>query len=112
MSKRVFIGVNDLLFRSKLAGAASAAGAEITRDSAACALAVLEIGPAGTVERIRGLVARGVAVLAYGPHVRADLLRAAREAGATTVPNSQVEAKLKELVGAADPGPAAQGQPS
>jgi hypothetical protein len=37
-------------------------------------------------------------VLAYGPHVRADLLRAAREAGATAVPNSEVERQLRVLL--------------
>ena len=59
--------------------------------------------------RIATLVARGTPVLAYGSHVRADLLRAAREAGARAVPNSEVEERLRELLGAADPGPAARG---
>ena len=34
-------------------------------------------------------------VRAFGPHVRADLLRAARERGAVAVPNSQVEEALR-----------------
>ena len=49
-------------------------------------------------DRVRGLVARGIPVLAYGSHVRADLLRAARDAGATAVPNSEVERRLVQLL--------------
>src|SRR2546422_2397990 len=66
-----------------------------------CALpiSVLEIEQAGLTHRIATLAARGTPVLAYGSHVRADLLRAAREAGATAVPNSQVEERLRELLG-------------
>jgi len=75
----------------------AAAGGEVTRDAEPCDLAVLELGgPAG--DRIGELVRRGVPVLAFGSHVRADALRAAREAGATAVPNSQVEARLRELL--------------
>ncbi|HYU01158.1 MAG TPA: hypothetical protein VEK85_12320 [Gemmatimonadales bacterium] len=110
MPKQVFLATRDLVFRSKLARVVVAAGAEVTRDEAACELAVLEIEPAGLTDRINRLVACGTAVLAYGSHVRADLLRTAREAGATAVPNSQVEEKLQELLGAADPGPPARGQ--
>src|SRR2546428_4091895 len=83
MPKQVFLATRDLVFRSKLARVVVAAGAEVTRDEAACELAVLEIEPAGSTDRITRLVARGTPVLAYGSHVRADLLRTAREAGAT-----------------------------
>ena len=97
MGKRVLLVTVDLLFRSKLAAVVAAAGAEVTRDAEPCDLAVLELGgPAG--DRIGELVRRGVPVLAFGSHVRADALRAAREAGATAVPNSQVEARLRELL--------------
>ncbi|HYT72507.1 MAG TPA: hypothetical protein VEK78_14075 [Gemmatimonadales bacterium] len=99
MPKRAFLGTHDLLFRSKLEGLVKAGGWEVTRDEAACEVAVLEI-EAGATDRIRGFVARGVPVLAYGSHVRADLLRAAREAGATAVPNSSLEGKLRELMDA------------
>ena len=98
MPRQVWLGTRDLLFRSKLARVVAAAGAELTRDETACDLAVLEIEPAGSTDRITTLVARGTPVLAYGSHVRADLLHAARAAGATAVPNSQVEAKLSELL--------------
>ena len=97
MGKRVLLVTVDLLFRSKLAAVVAAAGGEVTRDAEPCDLAVLELGgPAG--DRIGELVRRGVPVLAFGSHVRADALRAAREAGATAVPNSQVEARLRELL--------------
>lgn len=98
MPKRVFLATGDLLFRSKLAAAATANGAEVTRDEAGCDLAVVEVGDAQAPGRIRGLVERGRPVLAFGSHVRADLLRAARAAGAVAVPNSEVEAKLRELL--------------
>jgi hypothetical protein len=98
MAKRVLLATRDLLFRSKLGGVVAAAGAEVSRDEAACDLAVLELGAPGAAERIGDLVRRGIPVLAYGSHVHAELLRAAREAGATAVPNSQVEACLRDLL--------------
>lgn len=98
MGRRVLLATRDLLFRSKLGAVVAAAGGEVTKDEAACELAVIELDAAGAEERIRALVGRGVPVLAFGSHVKADLLRAAREAGAVAVPNSQVEARLREWV--------------
>jgi len=98
MPERVLLVTTDLLFRSKLAAVVTASGAEVTYDEAACDLAAIELGDARAPDRIRRLVERGVPVLAYGAHVRADLLRAAREAGATAVPNSEVEGRLRDLL--------------
>ncbi len=98
MAKRVLLVTRDLLFRSKLGGVVAAAGAEVSRDEAACDLAVLELGGPGATDRIAELVRRGIPVLAYGSHVQVELLRAARDAGATAVPNSQVEAQLRDLL--------------
>jgi len=98
MAKRVLVETRDLLFRSKLAAAVTAAGGEVTHDSATCDLVVVDLGPPDAMEQIRGFVARGVPVVAYGSHVRTDALRAARQAGATAVPNSQVAQTLGELV--------------
>jgi hypothetical protein len=98
MPKRVLLRTRDLVFRSKLAGAVTASGGEVTPNEAACDLAVVEMEPPGAADHIRDLVARGIPVLAYGSHVRVDLLRAAREAGATAVPNSQVEERLRRMV--------------
>lgn len=95
---RVLLATRDLFFRSKLAAVVTAGGAELVARDAPCDLAVLDAEAPGAAERIRGLVDGGVAVLAYGPHVRAELLRAAREAGATAVPNSEVERVLAERI--------------
>jgi hypothetical protein len=97
VGKRVLLVTTDLLFRSKLAGVVAAAGGEVTREEAQCDLAVLELAGAAA-GRVGELVRRRIPVLAFGSHVRPDVLRAAREAGATAVPNSQVEARLRELL--------------
>jgi hypothetical protein len=98
MRKRVLFLTRDLFFRSKLWAVAGAAGAELARDEAACDLVVLELGGPDGEARIRGLVGRGIPVLAFGSHVDAQILRAAREAGATAVPNSRVEETLRGML--------------
>lgn len=98
MGKRVLLATRDLFFRSKLGALVAAAGAEVVRDEAECDLAVVELGGEGVEARIRALAGRGIPVLAFGSHVEPDALRAAREAGAVAVPNSQVEEKLRELL--------------
>ncbi len=98
MPKRVVVVARDLLFRSKLRSIVVAAGGEVAVDDAACDLAVVEIDAPQWEARVRGLVARGVPVLAFGSHVHADLLRLAREAGAQAVPNSQVADALTHLL--------------
>jgi len=100
MPKRVFLATRDLLFQSKLGAVVTAAGAEVSRDEAACDLAVLELADPGALERIAELVGRGIPVLAYGAHVRPELLRSARDAGALAVPNSQVLEQLSAILGA------------
>jgi len=98
MPRRVYLATRDLLFRSKLGAVVAAAGAEVARDETGCDLAVLELGAPDALGRIGGLLGKGIPVLAYGSHVRADLLRAAREAGAVAVPNSEVERRLLGLL--------------
>ena len=98
MPKRVLVVARDLLFRSKLRGIVTAAGGEAAVGEEQCDLAVIEIEAPQWEARIRGLVARGIPVLAFGSHVHADLLRLARDAGAQAVPNSQVAAALTRLV--------------
>ena len=97
MGKRVLLVTTDLLFRSKLAGVVAAAGGEVTRDEVLCDLAVVELGGRAD-DRVGELVRRRTPVLVFGSHVRPDVLRAAREAGATAVPNSQVAERLAELL--------------
>ncbi|HEX4601053.1 MAG TPA: hypothetical protein VH116_06655 [Gemmatimonadales bacterium] len=98
MPKQVFLATRNLVFRAKLAAVVAAAGAQVAPDDAACDTAVVDAESGGAAERIRSWTARGVGVLAYGSHLQADLLRAARDAGAIAVPNSQVERRLRELL--------------
>jgi hypothetical protein len=98
MAKRVLLATKDLLFRSKLGAVVAAADGVVVKDAAECDLAVVDIEIPGAVDRIRGFVTSGTPVLAYGSHVLVDLLRAAREAGAVAVPNSEVERRLLTLV--------------
>lgn len=92
--RTVLLVTRDLFFRAKLDALIRAAGYEpVSRGGAS--LAVVELAGDTTVDRIRELAAGGCAVLAFGSHVHADLLRAARDAGAEAVPNSQVESALR-----------------
>ena len=97
MAKRVLIECGDLFFRGKVQAIVIAAGAEIVRE-APLDLAVLELGKPGVDERIRDLAQQGVPVLAFGSHVDAAVLRAARALGAHAVPNSQLETELRALL--------------
>ena len=93
-NRAVLIVTRDLFFRAKLEAVARAAGAHVASGGEA-AMAVVELSGEASLQRIRDLAAAGVAVLAFGSHVHADLLRAARDAGADAVPNSQVEEALR-----------------
>ena len=95
--KLVSLECRDLLFRGKLQEVVRAAGAESVRDEP-FDLAVVELGRANVQERIRELVQRGIPVLAFGSHVDAAALRAARDLGARAVPNSQIEDSLRALL--------------
>ncbi|MGH7529725.1 MAG: DNA-binding response regulator [Gemmatimonadales bacterium] len=99
--RRVLVIANDLVFRAKLEAIVRSAGADVLRDDASDArpaLAVVELGRAGSEDRIRDLAARGVPVLAFGAHVQPESLRAARALGARAVPNSEVERTLRALL--------------
>jgi len=98
MPNRVYLASKDLFFRAKLREVASQLGAEIAQEAAEGDLAVVELDDVQAPERIRELRKRGVRVLAFGQHERADLLREAREAGAEAVPNSLVENRLRALL--------------
>lgn len=92
--RSVLILARDLFFRAKLEAVARAAGVEPVSRGAA-SLAVVELTGEPSVQRIRELVQAGADVLAFGSHVQVEWLRAARDAGAEAVPNSQVEAALR-----------------
>jgi hypothetical protein len=95
---KVLLATRDLIFRAKLGAVVREGGGEMAPDEKSSDLVVVDVEAPGAMERIRGLVLQGVRVLAFGPHVRAELLRAAREAGATAVPNSQVEDALRQAI--------------
>ena len=92
--RTVLLLTRDLFFRAKLEAVVRSAGREPVSRGAA-PLAVLELAGEAAIARIRELAQAGCAVLAFGSHVHADLLRAARDAGAEAVPNSQVEQALR-----------------
>ena len=91
---KVFLSTRDLMFKGKLRAVVASGGAELVRDSRAADLLVIELETAGWENEIRDGVRRGVPVLAFGSHVDAERLRAARVLGAEAVPNSQIEARL------------------
>ena len=95
--KRVLVECRDLFFRGKIQDIVRSAGSEPVREEPVDA-AVIELGKPGVEDRIRDLVARGIPVLAFGSHVDAASLRAAREAGARAVPNSEMENSLRALL--------------
>ncbi len=95
--KRVLVECRDLFFRGKLQGILTASGAAAVREEP-YDVAVIELGRADAPQRIAELVTRGVPVLAFGSHVDAAALRAARDLGARAVPNSEVETALRALL--------------
>jgi hypothetical protein len=97
VGKRVLLQCRDLFFRGKLQAIVTAAGAEVVREEP-YDLAVIELGKADAPQRITDLVARGVPVLAFGSHVDAAALRAARDLGARAMPNSEIENSLRALL--------------
>jgi len=95
--KRVLVDCRDLFFRGKLQAVLTASGAERAREEP-YDLAVVELGKPDISQRIADLVGRGVPVLAFGSHVDAAELRAARDLGARAVPNSEIETALRALL--------------
>ena len=96
--RQVFVDTKDLIFRSKVRSIIASTGDHVSTDPASCDLAVIELDAATGVEPLRPFVERGTAVLAFGSHVQAELLRQARELGAEAVPNSAVEMRLRALL--------------
>ncbi len=95
--RAVLLVTRDLFFRAKLDALIELSGHTAVRSGPA-RYAVLELG-AVTADELRALVADGVRVVAFGSHVGVQELREAREAGAQAVPNSQVEAAVRAMLG-------------
>lgn len=68
-----------------------------------CRIAILDLDACGSgaPEAIAALGRAGVAVLAFGPHVRVEELAAARRAGAVALPRSSFLVRLPELLATA-----------
>lgn len=98
-TKRVYLVTRDLVFRSKLKNIVEWSGAEVTSDDTTCDVAVIELGGPAADAQVRSFTARGIATLAFGSHVMPGALRAARDAGAVAVPNSQLEDALRSMLG-------------
>jgi hypothetical protein len=97
MGKRVLVECRDLFFRGKLQEVVRSGGGEPVREEP-FELAVIDLARNDAAQRITDLVARGVPVLAFGSHVDAAALRAARDLGARAVPNSEIENALRALL--------------
>jgi hypothetical protein len=125
VTQPVIIAVSDLLFQSRIAAAVRAAGADpVIADTEALLSASLDAGAAAPIvvdlhERhldplaaIRSASAAGRHVLAFGRHTEPATLRAARDAGATTVvPRSQLAEELPALLAKLLPSPADERHP-
>jgi hypothetical protein len=108
-SKTVAMLTGDLLFASKVKSAAQAGGWTFymggnlpTQNTNAIRIVILDLSTrSGLVEKIMDqsqAVCPDARVIAYGPHVHVDKLKAAREAGIPTVlTNGQLDAGVAEL---------------
>lgn len=112
---RVVCIVSDMIFASRIRAAAAAAGltVEFARDAASPAvrdahrvivdLECAAVDPIACVRAIKQLDPAPL-VVAYGPHVRGELLEAAHAAGAdVVVPRSKFSARLTDMLTGAPP---------
>lgn len=101
--------VPNLFLRVPVEAAARAAGFHIlpladaeqaSRSGCRVVIADLEALGSDPVFAVRALVSAGKTVLAFGPHVRGEMLAAARVAGAVVLPRSVFLKRLPELLAA------------
>ncbi len=103
---RVGVLVPNLFLRVPVEAAVRAAGAEpeaVASASAAAAaprVLIVDLEALGNEPEVavRRLVVQGKDVLAFGPHVKAQMLAACRAAGAVVLPRSVFLARLPELL--------------
>jgi len=93
--RKALLVTKDLFFRAKLSAALEQSGYTVSLCGSA-PVAVIELGTPNAVSRIERLVAAGARVVAFGSHLKADELRGAKEAGASAVPNSEIERVIRE----------------
>lgn len=110
--QRVVALVRDLMFASRVRGAAPKAVVAQSRErllesvGPRTALVIVELEAPGALEALRGVRERfaGVRVVAFAPHVMEDVLESAREAGAEVLPRGAFVKRLPELVASASAG--------
>ena len=95
--RSVLLVTRDLFFRAKLEALIELSGHTAVRSGPA-PFAVVELGTV-SVEQVYELVTAGTRVVAFGSHVGGQALREARDVGAQAVPNSQVEAAVRAMLG-------------
>lgn len=107
---RVGVWVPNLLLRVPVDTAVGAAGGWPVAIGGAgeavaerCAVAVLDLDAAGALApaAVAEMARVGIVVLAFGPHVDAEALAAARRAGAVALPRSAFLQRLPELLATA-----------
>ena len=107
---KVGLWVPNLFLRVPVDGAVSAAGgrpvviggaAEAAKQG--CVVAVVDLEAAGALApaAIAEMTRAGIVSLAFGPHVEAEALAAARRAGAVALPRLAFLQRLPELLAAA-----------
>ncbi len=107
--RRVGVLVPNLFLRVPVDAAVRSAGAEpeaVASPAAAAAaprVLVVDLEALGAEPEVavRRLVVQGKDVLAFGPHVKAQMLAACRAAGAVVLPRSVFLARLPELLAVA-----------
>ena len=108
--RRVAVLVPNLFLRVPIDSAIRGAGADPESVStladalashAGVVIADLDVLGVDATGAVRKLVAAGKTVIAFGPHVDAERLRAVRTAGGVALPRSAFLAKLPELLTAA-----------
>ncbi len=102
--------VEDMIFASRILALGKMQEAKVELRSAAacrdqwpagvsCALIDLELPDALTIIRTLRAANPGLRLIAFGPHVQVERLRAAREAGATeSLPRSKFVERLPDLL--------------
>jgi hypothetical protein len=98
--RTVSVRCGDLVFRARLEAVVRSSGATPVPADVSAELVVVELINDDRVQVCADLVSRGARVLAFGPHVEARRLRAARAAGATVVTNAEVHARLGQMLAA------------
>jgi hypothetical protein len=98
--------VRDLMFASRVRGAAPAAAVTQRAEELPglvgpeTRLVIVELETEGGLEQIQRVKERapGARLVAFGPHVQEEKLEAARGAGAEVMPRGQFVKRLPELV--------------